>query len=126
MMIEVDSKTHYSNISGGRPISVFLILKQSGPLKAIDVMVGLFSEYIEAMRATAEVNFAPGNLFLDCQMPRFLRKAGGAYNKIVDLLQVFLRINDEYVNASLATEVVFLTLMATCCGLIFADLQPYQ
>ena len=89
-------------------------------------MIGLFSECIEAMRTTAEVNFPPGDLFLDCQMPWFLRQAAGAYNKLVDLLQVFLRISDKYINASLATEVVFLTLIATGCSLIFADLQPYQ
>jgi hypothetical protein len=88
-------------------------------------MIGLFSECIEAMRTTAEVNFPPGELFLDCQMPWFLRQAAGAYNKIVDLLQVFLRISDKYINASLATEVVFLTLIATGCSLSFADLQPY-
>ncbi len=87
-------------------------------------MIGLFSECIEAMRTTAEVDFPPGELFLDCQMPWFLRQAAGAYNKIVDLLQVFLRISDKYINASLATEVVFLTLIATGCSLIFADLQP--
>jgi hypothetical protein len=87
-------------------------------------MIGLFSECIEAMRTTAEVNFPPGELFLDCQMPWFLRQAAGAYNKIVDLLQVFLRISDKYINASLATEVVFLTLIATGCSLIFANLQP--
>jgi hypothetical protein len=87
-------------------------------------MIGLFSECIEAMRTTAEVNFPPGELFLDCQMPWFLRQAAGAYNKIVDLLQVFLRISDKYINASLATEVVFLTLIATGCSLSFADLQP--
>ncbi len=89
-------------------------------------MVGLFSECVDAMRATAEVDFLPGNLFLDCQMPWFLRQAGGAYNKILDLLQVFLRISNKYINAPLATEVVFLTLMAAGCSLIFADLQPYQ
>ncbi len=88
-------------------------------------MIGLFSECIEAVRTTAEVNFPPGDLFLDCQMPWFLRQAAGAYNKIVDLLQVFLRISDKYINASLATEVVFLTLIATGCSLSFADLQPY-
>ena len=88
-------------------------------------MIGLFSECIEAMRTTAEVNFPPGDLFLDCQMPWFLRQAAGAYNKLVDLLQVFLRISDKYINASLATEVVFLTLIATGCSLVFADLQPY-
>jgi hypothetical protein len=88
-------------------------------------MIGFFSECIEAMRTTAEVNFPPGELFLDCQMPWFLRQAAGAYNKIVDLLQVFLRISDKYINASLATEVVFLTLIATGCSLSFADLQPY-
>ena len=87
-------------------------------------MIGLFSECIEAMRTTAEVNFPPGELFLDCQMPWFLRQAAGAYNKLVDLLQVFLRISDKYINASLATEVVFLTLIATGCSLSFADLQP--
>ena len=88
-------------------------------------MIGLFSECIEAMRTPAEVDFPPGDLFLDCQMPWFLRQAAGAYNKIVDLLQVFLRISDKYINASLATEVVFLTLIATGCSLSFADLQPY-
>jgi hypothetical protein len=87
-------------------------------------MIGLFSKCIEAMRTTAEVNLPPGDLFLDCQMPWFLRQAAGAYNKLVDLLQVFLRISDKYINASLATEVVFLTLIATGCSLIFADLQP--
>ncbi len=88
-------------------------------------MIGLFSECIGAVRTTAEVDLVPGNLFLDCQMPRFLRQAGGAYNEIVDLLQVFLRIIDEYINAPLAPEVVFLTLIATNCSLVFADLQPY-
>ncbi len=88
-------------------------------------MIGLFSECIGAVRTTAEVDFVPGNLFLDCQMPRFLRQAGGAYNEIVDLLQVCLRIIDEYINAPLATEVVFLTLITTSCSLVFADLQPY-
>ncbi len=89
-------------------------------------MVGLLSEFIDAMRTAAEVNFLPGNLFLDCQMPRFLRQARGAYNKIADLLQIFLRIIDEYINAPLATEVVFLTFITTGCSLVFADLQPYQ
>ena len=89
-------------------------------------MIGLLSECIEAMRTTAKVNFSAGNLFLDCQMPRFFRQAGWAYNEIADLLQIFLRIIDEDINAALATEVVFLTRIAASCGLIFADLQPYQ
>ncbi len=89
-------------------------------------MVGLFCKCIEAMRTTAEVNFSAGNFFLDRQMPWFLRQTAGAYNKTVDLLQVFLRIDDENINASLATEVVFLIIIATDRSLIFADLQPYQ
>ncbi len=89
-------------------------------------MVGLFFECIVAMRTSAEVNLVSGNLFLNCQVPRLLRQAAGAYDEIVDLLQVFLRIIDEYINAPLATEVVFLTLIATSCGLVFADLQPDQ
>ncbi len=89
-------------------------------------MVGLFSECIEAMRTTAEVNFPPGDLFLDCQMPWFLRQAAGAYNKLVDLLQVFLRISDEYINTSLAAEVILLAFIAAGCNLVPADLQPDQ
>ncbi len=88
-------------------------------------MVGLLSERIDAMRATAEVDLLPVNLFPGRQMPRLLRQAGGADNKIVDLLQVFLRISDEYIDAPLATEVVFLTLIATCWSTIFADFQAY-
>ena len=67
-------------------------------------MVGLFSECVYAMRTTAEVDFSPGNFFPDRQMSRLLRQAARAYNKIVYLLQVFLRISDEYINASLAAE----------------------
>ncbi len=59
-------------------------------------------------------------------MPRFLRQAAGAYDKIADLLQIFLRIRNEYINAPLATEVEFLTFKVASCSLIFADLQPYQ
>ena len=43
------------------------------PLKAIHVMVGLLSKYVDAMRTTAEVDVLSGKLFLHCQMPRFLR-----------------------------------------------------
>ena len=88
-------------------------------------MVRLFSECVHAMSAAAEVDFLPGNLFLHCQMPRLLRQARGAHNKIADLLQIFVRIIDEYINARLATEVVFLTLITTSCSLVCADLQPY-
>ncbi len=89
-------------------------------------MIGLLSECIEAMRTTAKVNFSAGNLFLDCQMPRFFRQAGWAYNEIADLLQIFLRIIDEDINTTLATEVVLLTLMVTGCSVVFADLKAYQ
>ncbi len=89
-------------------------------------MIGPFSECIVAMRTPAEVEFMPGNFFLDCQAPRFLRQAGRAHDEIADLLQVFLRIIDEDINATLATEVVLLTLIVTGCSVVFADLKAYQ
>ena len=84
-------------------------------------MVGLFSERIVAVRTTAEVGFVSSNLFLHGQMPRFLRQAGGAHNKIFDLLQVFFWISNKYIDASLAAEMVFLTVKAMSCSLILAD-----
>ena len=89
-------------------------------------MIGPFSECIVAMRTPAEVDFMPGNFFLDCQVPGFLRQAGRAHDEIADLLQVFLRIGNEHINAPLTAEMVFLTLITACCSLVFADLQPYQ
>ena len=89
-------------------------------------MIGPFSECIVAMRTPAEVAFMPGNFLLDCQVPRFLRQAGRAHDEITDLLQVFLRIGNEYINAPLTAETVFLTLITACCRLVLADLQPYQ
>ena len=55
------------------PVSRNVSENASDSKKAIYVMVRLFSECVDAMRATAEVNFSPGNVFFDCQMPRFLR-----------------------------------------------------
>lgn len=89
-------------------------------------MIGFFSECVDAVGTTTEVDFLPGNLFLDGQMSWFLCQAAGAYYKIADFLQIFLRIRHEYIHAPLATEVVIFALVATGRSLVFADLQPYQ
>ena len=89
-------------------------------------MVWFFSVCGNAMRTAAEVDFLPGNLFLHCQMAWFFPQTARADDKITDLLQVFLRIGDEYIGAPLATEVIFLAVIVRGCRLIPADLQPYQ
>ncbi len=68
-------------------------------------MLGLFSECLDAVSTTAEVDLLTRDIFLGCQMPWFFGQAGGACNKVTDLSQVFLRIGNKYVNAPLATEV---------------------
>ncbi len=75
------------------------------PRKAIGVMLGLFSECLDAVSTTAEADLLTRDIFLGCQMPWFFGQAGGACNKVTDLSQVFLRIGNKYVNAPLATEV---------------------
>ncbi len=87
-------------------------------------MVGLFSECLDAVRTTAEVNLLTRDFFLGCQMPWFFRQASGTYNKVTDLREVFLRIRNKYVNAPLAAEVVFLTFIERSGSFILADLQP--
>lgn len=94
------------------------------PLEAIDVMVRLRFEGIEAVRATAEIDLLPVNFFLHCQRARFFRQAGGAYDEIADLLQVFLGVGDKYFDASLATEVIILAGISKSSRLIPADRQP--
>ena len=94
------------------------------PLEAIDVMVRLRSEGVDAMRTTAEIDLLPVNFFLHCQRARFFRQAGGAYDKIADLLQISLGVGDKYFDASLATEVVILAGISRSGCLIPADRQP--
>ena len=59
-------------------------------------------------------------------MAWFFTQAARADDKIADLLQVLLRISDEYIGAPLATEVVFLAVILRACRHVSADLQPYQ
>ena len=87
-------------------------------------MVWFISEGVDAMRTTAEVDFLPGDLFLHCQLAWFFTQAAGADDQIADLLQVFLRISDEYIGATLTTEVVSLAVIVRRCCRISADLQP--
>ena len=74
-----------------------------------------------AMRATAKVHFALTDLQRHGPCQWLFRQTGWAYNQVIRLPKVFLRIGDEEISASLATESVFFTVMALRNGILFAD-----
>jgi len=66
------------------------------------------------------VHILSGNQ-LDGPLEWFFTQAAWAYNQIIYFLEVFLGIDGEQVDARLATETVFFTVIAVRERLIFAD-----
>ena len=101
-------------------------LVRDDPFQAINVKIGILLEHFCTIWTTAKVNFLPTDVHRHGRCDRFFSQASWAYNQVLRLLKVLRWISSEQVGASLATEVIFLSIGAARYRLLFADPQPHQ
>jgi len=89
--------------------------------QTLHVELWVLPECFWAVRAPAKVHLLIANLHLDGRIQWFFSQASWADNEVIRFLEVLLGISDEQVNAPLATEMVFLTVMAVRSRLLFGD-----
>ena len=77
-----------------------------------NVEIGLLLERLWAKWTATKVHYLSGNRHSGGYLQWLFSQAGRAYNQIIRLLEVSLRVCHEHVSASLTTEPVFLTLVA--------------
>jgi len=78
------------------------------------------------MRTAAKVNFLSSVFQSDGRFWRFFRQAGRAYDQILRFFKTLFRINNKDINATLATEKIFLAIMSINGCPVFADSKPDQ
>lgn len=70
-------------------------LVRYGAFQTMNIEIRTLLEQFRAVRAPAKVDFVPADVHRDGQFDRFLSQTGRAYNKILRLPKVFLRISGK-------------------------------
>ncbi len=82
-----------------RPNTTSVVAKHTlvryGAFQTLNIEIRARLEQFCAVRAPAKVDFVPADVHRDGRFDRFLSQTGRAYNKILRLPQVFLRISGK-------------------------------
>ncbi len=108
------------------PLVVKHALVGDGAFEALSVETRIPLEELHAIGTTAEMDLVPACVHGHGRLDRLFGQTRRAYDQVLRSLEVFRRIGDEQVGASLATEAILLAVVTRSRRLLFADPQPHQ